>query len=140
MYEEVKKYLLSDDMEMVQLGAVILQETVNRNKWNDILNECSRTPIDEDKKKKDEEALARGEHIWSLPYSREKWFYRIDHDKITVTELGKGLWEQLANSTTTSTGSYKIRTGAGGMKLLNEAMKNYKNPGKKTIRNQVKHK
>lgn len=138
MYEEVKKYLLSDDMEMVQLGAVILQETVDRKKWNDILNECSRTPIDEEKKKKDEEALARGEHIWKSTYSTEKWFYRIDHDKITVTEPGMGLWTQLSNSNYKSV--YKIQTGKGGMNLLNDAMKNYTKPRKQTIRNQIKHK
>lgn len=154
MIEQIIGFLKSDDMDMVRLGATLLESQIPKIQWYKILTECSRDIVEEERLAKWEIEHAakkeRGEFTWPLPMSvTPKWGFEIvkGQRKIIIKDkdiLGQGLYTQLPKSRQTGQ-IYKIRTGHGGMKMLEKAFKltpitSVPTISKHLIKNKIKHK
>lgn len=140
--ENIKAYLSSFDIELVRLGATLIESTVPRKYWIEILAEYSR-------KETNPMSDLDSQLVWGTSfYPQQKWNWEISHEGIKIKEIDKnGLWSQL-NSGYRHT--YSIKTGKGGINLLQKSMKEYlksnkqpknettKKPDKKQWRKQVR--
>lgn len=93
MTQKTKDMLDSEDLEMVRLGVHIMKQEVEKSMWQSILQAYS---------------FKGGEDYKDL-YVR-KWEWEINGDDIIISPLFKER-------------SSKLYTGAGGMKLFEDAMK-----------------
>lgn len=148
---------MSEDIEMVTLGARLLEKNIPARQWAGILAECSKKPEVETLPLNLN--LRQGHQTGSYTYKlvERKWDYDIIKDKhrdikkrrsIVIKPMrdgwGSGLWSQF------NTASYKpvytIKTGRGGMNVLQKAitdfMKQKKLPQKRAVKihNKTQHK
>lgn len=86
MLNKIKEYLLADDIELVQLGALLLQNNFPEKEWSQILTDCSA--------------------------EQSSYLFSIVNGEIQVVEPP---W--------LSSRKYTIRTGRGGMELIEKAFK-----------------
>lgn len=70
MLSKIKQYLSSDDIEMVQLGAILLKENIPSHKWSAILRETC------------------------------KFYFTIEEDQIKIYKRGEGVWVNLQDLNT----------------------------------------
>lgn len=134
MLEKIKEYLQSDDREIVELGASLLESQVDIREWVNILEECLKhKPITQNNN-------LCVTYTWDLPY--KKWRYEIIQNKIIIKDafFPEGLWSQLSTGTTNK---YKVHTGKAGLAMISKAMTDlYNKPNirKKSRRNKNKNK
>ena len=117
MLDKIKEYLLSDDIEMVQLGASLMEKNIYKNRWFDILKECSQVNINipED---------ANAQEIYGWLSNAIKWNFKIVNNTIQIwglDDLPKGIWSQLTAS------NYKHTYNAKNFNLgtLTQAIKKF---------------
>ncbi len=118
--DKVYEYLSSYDVEMVQLGANLLTSYKPKHTWGAILEEYRQVKQD---------INFVDEYTFAIP-SSYKWRYEIVDREIIIIAIDpqQGLWSQVTNSTYTS--NYTIKTGRGGLGLLQKAIGEYFNKSK----------
>lgn len=104
--EKITQLLSSQDIEMVQLGANWLQASIPQNHWKRILAEYSNQEYE----------------FYGDPATLQKWQYIIDENGIRILPIYR---QQ----------NYKLYTGAGGMKMFEDALKDYLNKTQKPTKN-----
>ena len=139
---KINQLLESDDIEMVQLGARLMEEYLPKRMWLPILKEYSTETI-----QLNQEYLG-----WNTPpftttltatstggYAvypttspiKIKWEYKVEEERgIIITPFAPntfsaGLWTQLRQSAYKPT--HKIQTGQGGLNLIQGALSSYLN-------------
>lgn len=121
---KIEEFLSSDDREMIELGARLMQEYMPQRMWKPVLNEYST--------KKEKAGIqyinCYPELTQETEVSVQKWTWYIDENNIIIIVLVEhinsgGIWSQL------STGGYKhtYSTTNFDINILSSAIKTYFN-------------
>lgn len=120
--ERIYEFLQSDDLEMVRLGARLLQEFVPHKEWPEILTKYSTK----------ENPTKDGDNMLTWYPSSRRWDFEIKRRRIIIKEydpwaavLGTAGYATVTGSNNIALGrSVTIRTGAGGYKMIQQAFQN----------------
>lgn len=75
MEDKINEYLSSDDLEMVKLGAILVEKYIPREEWSSFLCKYSCYV-----------AYFTGDDDSSISTTHVKWNYNISHNKIVITD------------------------------------------------------
>lgn len=135
--QQVIRYLSCNDLEMVNLGVIIMKEYIPRKQWQELLEQCS--------KEEDTEIEWQGFKYPMIGALRYR--YRIQHnDVLIMAPYSEGIWTQIKSEGykhTYDIKSFSMNTLQQGINSFLTQSKNHSSKGKQTYNlktYKIKHK